>query len=188
MAFCRKFYVADTHFGHENIIGHCSRPFSSVDEMDQYLIDQWNSVVCDDDIVYHLGDLSVPDPVYARRIFDQLNGRKILILGNHDEKRPGSPSPHIVHLDWYRQPTSGLSVTDTDPYGNKVHIYLSHYAHRTWPHAAHGGYHFYGHSHAAIPHLGLSRDVGVDVDDVAFRPRTFTELAAGLPGLPSAIS
>lgn len=188
MAFCRKFYVSDTHFGHENIIGHCNRPFSSVAEMDAYLIDQWNSVVGPDDLVYHLGDFSVPDAAYARRIFDQLNGRKILVLGNHDERRPGSPSPHVVHLDWYRQPTSGLSVTDTDSNGQKVHIYLSHHAHRIWPQGNKGGFHFYGHSHGAIPHLGNSRDIGVDLPDVAFRPRTFVELAAGLPGLPSAIA
>lgn len=77
--YVRKFYVADTHFGHEAIIGHCSRPFSSVSQMDDAMVDAWNSVVSNQDLVYHLGDFSVPDIFYAADIFDRLNGRKILV-------------------------------------------------------------------------------------------------------------
>lgn len=173
--FVRKFYIADTHFGHEAIIRYCKRPFVSVVEMDAYMIDQWNAVVMDTDIVYHLGDFCLGDAEYAQSIFSQLRGRKFLILGNHDTRR-GSPLPHIMALDW-EQPPSPTRMTSDE--GRPV--FLSHYAHRTWPGQHRGCIHFYGHSHNTIPHLGASRDVGVDCKDVEFRPRTFRELTTLLP-------
>ena len=60
------------------------------------------------------------------------------------------------------------------PTGSRV--WLSHYAHRSWPAQHYGAYHFYGHSHGALPHVGRSRDVGIDVLDMGFGPRTFEEL------------
>jgi len=51
------YFTADHHFGHANIIRHCSRPFSSVAEMDASLLENWNSCVGQNDTVYILGDL-----------------------------------------------------------------------------------------------------------------------------------
>lgn len=51
------YYTADQHFGHSNIIRFCERPFSTVEEMDEVLINNWNETVSDNDIVYILGDL-----------------------------------------------------------------------------------------------------------------------------------
>lgn len=65
-AFTKKFYISDTHFGHEAIIGSCERPFSSVKEMDEFMIDAWNSTVSDDDIIYHLGDFAFAGPDHAK--------------------------------------------------------------------------------------------------------------------------
>ncbi len=177
MTYVQKFYIADTHFGHEAIIGLCGRPFNSVREMDDYLVDAWNSTVKQTDIVYHLGDFSFGGAAHAKQIFRRLNGRKRLILGNHD-MRHGGPLPHILDLGWDQAPTPALETTDC---GER--LYLSHYAHRTWPGSHRGSYHFYGHTHGSLPHVGNSRDVGVDVEDVAFTPRTFQHLRACLPGL-----
>jgi hypothetical protein len=58
-------------------------------------------------------------------------------------------------------------------------VILCHYGMRVWPASHHGSVHFYGHSHGRLPGYGRSRDVGVDMLDVAFRPRTFAELTAG---------
>lgn len=76
--------IADTHFGHANIIRYCDRPFASADKMDEAMIANWNNVVKADDKVFHLGDFALCD---AKRIVDigqRLNGYKILIRGNHD--------------------------------------------------------------------------------------------------------
>lgn len=84
-----RFLISDTHFGHTNTWqkftlsdGSPLRPFTSTEEMDETMVDNWNRVVRPQDTVYHLGDV-----VIARRNLEtvkRLNGRKILIRGNHD--------------------------------------------------------------------------------------------------------
>jgi calcineurin-like phosphoesterase family protein len=78
------FVTSDTHFHHENIIKYCNRPFSCVEEMDEVLIKNWNSVVKPQDKVYHLGDVYFPKKEKSDWLFSRLNGTKRLILGNHD--------------------------------------------------------------------------------------------------------
>jgi len=75
------FVVSDTHFGHENIIKFCNRPFSDVWDMNEGLIQRWNAVVTDEDIVYHLGDVYFGK---NGRVLERLKGKKRLVLGNHD--------------------------------------------------------------------------------------------------------
>lgn len=76
------FVISDTHFGHDNIIKFCERPFANPEEQDEALIENWNSVVKDSDIVYHLGDVYFGEGVSA---LPYLNGHKRLLLGNHDD-------------------------------------------------------------------------------------------------------
>lgn len=76
------FVVSDTHFGHANIIRYCNRPFSSVEEMNEKMIDNWNQLVTIHDHVYHLGDVYFGSE--TSNFFHRLNGKKRLILGNHD--------------------------------------------------------------------------------------------------------
>jgi calcineurin-like phosphoesterase family protein len=74
------FVTSDTHFGHNNIIKYCNRPFKTSQEMDETLIKNYNSVVSNDDHVYFLGDFSMSnDPEYLNYIFHRLHGRKFLI-------------------------------------------------------------------------------------------------------------
>jgi len=179
MSYVQKFYISDTHFGHEAVIGFCNRPFSTFNEMDEFMINAWNDVVRPQDIVYHLGDFCFMGEGHARTIFHRLNGKKILILGNHDVDRYGNVLPYLKSLDWYQPPQHSVLTND-----GGYRVYLSHYAHRVWPASSKGSYHFYGHSHARLDSVDLSRDVGVDMPDVAFVPRTFEHLKATLPGLP----
>lgn len=178
MTFTNKYYISDSHFGHEAIIGSCSRPFSSVEQMDVFMVQAWNNVVSDNDIIYHLGDFAFGGPDHAKHIFQQLNGKKILVLGNHDVDRKGNPLSKIASLEWYQPPVQNLVTND-----GGERLFLSHYAHRVWPSSNKGSYHFYGHSHARLDSAGLSRDVGVDMDDINFTPRSFNHLKASLPGL-----
>lgn len=78
--------VSDTHFGHENIIKYCDRPFNNANEMNEVLIQNWNSVVDDQDIVYHLGDVGMGQKAAdLNELLKRLKGRKRLLLGNHDD-------------------------------------------------------------------------------------------------------
>ena len=83
----KRWLIADTHFSHTNIIRYCNRPFNNVEEMNETLIKRWNSVVGKDDVVYHLGDVAFKTGE-IKDITDKLNGRKVLIMGNHDTKTP----------------------------------------------------------------------------------------------------
>ncbi len=75
---------ADLHLQHKNIIGYCRKQFNSVEEHDKYVIERYNSVVGKDDLVYILGDLGFTPKESLTQLVRQLNGRKILIIGNHD--------------------------------------------------------------------------------------------------------
>lgn len=80
------YFISDTHFYHSNIIKYSNRPFKDVNEMNETIINSWNSVVKNDDTVYHLGDFCLSSDDEIKSIFNMLNGNKILIRGNHDRK------------------------------------------------------------------------------------------------------
>lgn len=178
MGFVRKFYIADTHLMHGRILEMQPRRFNSIEEHDEHIVKCWNSVVRDDDIVYHLGDFAFQLTVQADKVrwyFSRLNGKKHLIIGNHDVDKKGNLHPTIASLDWAEQP-QWMKITKD---GGKK-LVLCHYAIREWQGARNGSYHFYGHSHGKLPGVGLSRDVGVDMGDVNFTPHLFQELTANL--------
>lgn len=85
--------ISDTHFDHENIIKYCSRPYKNANQMTEDLVRRWNNRVKPGDLVYHLGDVGYmkgaqevkTEDTRMGRIIARLNGKKILILGNHDK-------------------------------------------------------------------------------------------------------
>lgn len=79
-----RFFTSDTHFGHANIIKYCNRPFANAGEMDREIVRIWNETVKPEDTVYHMGDVAFTSPEWCKHIIENLNGTKILILGNHD--------------------------------------------------------------------------------------------------------
>ena len=84
-----NYYISDTHFGHANIINFDKRPFKNTAEMECELINRWNFVVTPADTTYILGDFCWSrDEDEWIRILKQLNGQKVLILGNHDIHQP----------------------------------------------------------------------------------------------------
>lgn len=87
--------ISDPHFGHENIIAYCSRPFKDVDEMDETIIYNWNSLVQDEDTVYCLGDWAHGrgSKEKLKLYLPRLKGRIIMIRGSHDHETEG----------WYRR-------------------------------------------------------------------------------------
>ena len=81
------YFIADTHFGEDRIRRYENRPFESAKEMDEEIIRRWNTTVGGDDTVYVLGDFGADG--YESEILSRLNGRKILVKGNHDVKENG---------------------------------------------------------------------------------------------------
>ena len=73
---------------HTNIIRYCNRPFANTEEMNYVLIKNWNETVSPEDTVYMLGDFALGRMSDVKNIVSQLNGHKILIMGNHDHGRP----------------------------------------------------------------------------------------------------
>lgn len=80
------FFTSDTHFGHENIIKFCNRPFANAQEMNEALINNWNRVVGPDDTIFHLGDFAFGGSYLWNNMLDRLNGHIHLVIGNHDRK------------------------------------------------------------------------------------------------------
>lgn len=82
------YIISDTHFGHRGMChftrpdGTKIRPFATVEEMDESMVENWNAMVKPTDKVYHLGDVAIPKKSLS--LLDRLNGKKILIRGNHD--------------------------------------------------------------------------------------------------------
>lgn len=145
------FFTSDTHFGHAKIIQHSKRPFDNVEEMDEYLIQQWNRVVAPKDEVWHLGDFNFRSKLSTEDYFRRLNGRINIIWGNHDDDY----AKKYKHLFASYQEMKYLKM-----YGEKITLY--HYAQRVWRNSHHGSWHLFGHSHGDLENLGRSMDIGVD--------------------------
>lgn len=80
-------FTSDLHFSHFNVIRYCGRPFSNAEEMNESLVSFWNSKVKEEDTIYCVGDFSLSASA-VEKYTSRLNGKKILILGNHDYPHP----------------------------------------------------------------------------------------------------
>lgn len=111
------FFTSDTHFWHDNIIKFCNRPFDSIEEMNDTIIENWNRVVDKNDIVFHLGDFCFCGVDKFKELIEKLNGRIYLILGNHDWKRINN---------WYTSEFEGVYQQLAIKINGKK-IYLNHF-------------------------------------------------------------
>lgn len=160
----KLWFTADQHFGHNNIIKHCSRPFASTAEMDQKLIDNWNAVVQDEDVVFFLGDFAWRGSEIDQYLTN-LCGKIYLVVGNHDHSTTRKHKRFVAVADLIN-----LSL----PLQNATNITMCHYAMRTWHCSHHGSWHLHGHSHGLLPSQGRSMDVGVDCN--GFAPVSFDSI------------
>lgn len=168
------FFTSDTHFGHENIIKYCNRPFQSIDEMDNTIISNWNKIVKDNDTVYHLGDFSSKDPyVYIKR----LKGNIVLIKGNHDAKRI-----NLNNGKFFNGVHDLLSIKIEEQW-----IVLCHYALAVWDKSHFGAWHLFGHSHGSFKGtIGKTLDVGVDPNN--FSPLSYENIKLIMDSKPDNIN
>lgn len=174
------FFTSDMHFGHENVIKFCDRPYQSADEMNRKMIQNFNEVVQPNDTVYMLGDIFFTKLTQALNIMDQLNGNKVLIYGNHDKVIRKNLELQRKFVDC----SDYLEVTETLADGTKQPIVMSHYPFITWNRARHGSWCLHGHSHGsmAYPFKGKILDVGVDVH--AYAPISLDEVTRYMNRMP----
>lgn len=79
------YVISDLHLEHDNIIEYCDRPFTSVEEMNEILVERWNAVIDPDDEVLYGGDLTIRQSAAALLDWlEELNGHIVFLLGNHD--------------------------------------------------------------------------------------------------------
>jgi calcineurin-like phosphoesterase family protein len=133
------YFTADTHFFHGSIISNCGRPFETVEEMNQALIDYWNSYVTSRDEIYILGDFAYKGSGReVNGILRKLQGKKYLIKGNH-ENYLSDPEFRQEAFEWIKD-YHVLSYEGTK-------IVLFHYPLVEWDGSHHGSIHLYGHVH-----------------------------------------
>ena len=170
------FFTSDTHFNHANIIRFCSRPFETVEEMNEQLSLRWNEVVAPDDTVFHLGDFALGGSAVWTKVLDRLNGKIHLIMGNHDLKNLSQG-----FMGRFEEVTMQRYIQV-----GKVSLYLNHHPFLCFE----GGqrdncWQLFGHVHTCPNNTGVDvdrlpllyptqYDVGVDNND--YRPVSFLEV------------
>ena len=173
----KVFFTSDTHFTHANIIRFCSRPFKNVEEMDETMIANWNRVVSENDIVFHLGDFCMGGSSKWRNVLNRLNGKIYLIIGNHDMKnlkQSCSDRFEKVAMQMY------IEV-------DKQKIYLNHCPFLCYGGAYRDTWQLFGHVHTNKNNTGIDAprlkmlfptqyDVGVDNNN--FTPVSFEQVKA----------
>ena len=97
------YFTSDLHFWHKNAIIYTNRPFETVEEMNEKLIEYWNKTVHANDEVYILGDVTMVRPGRATEIISRLKGRKYLLMGNHDYfAREKQFEPAACGIEWVK--------------------------------------------------------------------------------------
>ena len=169
----KVFFTSDTHFGHRNIIKYCNRPYQNIDEMHSEMIMNWNRVVGEDDIVFHLGDFSfMKEWKDINELIWSLNGQIYLIPGNHDNVNLLSRGELAQKFNIL----STLQEVDIQVEDEKLRFVLCHYAMRVWNKSHYGAIHLYGHSHGTLPDDATSRSMDVGADCNKFTPISIDDI------------
>ena len=143
-------FTADFHAFHENIIRYTDRPFKDATEMNFTILDNYNSIISDKDIVFFLGDIAFGEDKAAWTL-KAMKGHIHFIIGNHDRKYIETIKPLVESIN---------DLLDIEIDGQP--ITLCHYAMRVWHKSHFDSWMLYGHSHGTLPPVGKQWDVGVD--------------------------
>lgn len=159
------FFTSDTHFYHKNILNFEDRPYKTVEEMTEGMILTWNQQVKENDLVYHLGDLSLGNTEQTERVLRRLNGNIVLIKGNHDMDKQYKKIGQLGLLHDYHE--VGMMLKH-----NKHQLWLTHYPFeiglrpRKWS--------IHGHIHGN--ESNWLNQINVGVDSPHFKHKPFAEL------------
>ena len=172
------YYISDLHLRDQKIFDKCKRPFTSLEEMEETIINNWNLKVMNNDIVYVLGDICKDDDASSLEVFKKLNGHKHFIVGNHD---------HLIMTE-IKESNNFESIGFIDVIEDKNRkVCICHYPLMDWMEFNRNGMLVYGHVHNKSPLNGDAyREIkeyyknkpayncGVDV--TGFEPKTLDEL------------
>lgn len=179
----RTLFISDLHLNSERIRRLCERPFASVDEMHKAIISNWNYNVSLNDTVFMLGDIADEYSSENISVLKKLFGKKILILGNHDD----SESIEAYKKEKIFDEICQYKVIEL----LEKKIILFHYPIMDWEDMDYGSSHIYGHIHNKVLPKFVSRFKGMEMlnsyfsekqaynccaDVIGFTPRTFDEL------------
>lgn len=164
------YFSSDWHLGHSNIIKFCNRPFASVSEMDKAIIDNYHSIVKEDDDFYFLGDFSWYRDGRSVAYWNSLPGRKHFITGNHDD---------FLERNVIMTPLMDITI-------NKFPVTLCHYPLLSWNRSHFGAISLYGHHHTldtTIVFPGKRVNVSCDLWD--FKPVSWENIQREANKLPN---
>ncbi len=169
----KLFFTADTHFGHKSCVkfereaGQLPAGMQDVEDRDWLIINAWNKVVGENDIVWHLGDFAYRNEYTIETYINRLNGKIHFLKGNHDDKGA------------WRHPELFESMQEAKYLKwNGTRMYLHHYACEVWRSSHHGTLHLHGHSHGDLPARGKRMDVGIMCH--GYKPVEFSEIVKAL--------
>jgi calcineurin-like phosphoesterase family protein len=151
----KTWITSDLHFGHKNIMSFCpvtrARFNNDVAYMTEGMIEEWNERVDRDDLVYILGDIAFCSASDAAKIMRRLNGRKILVEGNHDRKL-------VKDVSFQKEFEEIHKYLDINYDGHKIVMF--HYPISEWDQMHRGALHLHGGKSGLEQYRAL--DVGFD--------------------------
>ena len=170
------YFTSDLHLGHTGIIHMRDRPFKDVDEMNWSILANYNAIVNKDDTVYILGDIAHHMRVSeANQWIAKMNGKKILLTGNHDKQY--DPSLFVMIKDFITVSLNGR------------YFALMHYPMLSWPKKNSGSIHVHGHIHSDESYNRKNREEGIlrydaGVDANQFLPVSVQQVICFFDGAP----
>lgn len=177
----KNYYISDLHLGHSNALRFDARPFKTIEEQDEKIIENINKTVTPQDNIYFLGDFSWYDPHKTAELIKQIKCKnRYLIVGNHDRWCKSFECKKLF------QGIYDLKMINDE----NREIVLCHYPIAVWNKSHRGSYHLYGHVHRNIADNGMSDNhtilnhpeminafnVGCMLDYMDYTPRTFDYL------------
>lgn len=171
----KVWFTSDLHFWHKNICKYCNRPFETMEEMNQALINNWNSVVKEDDTVFVLGDMGFCGYDKLEPLISQLNGKKYLIQGNHDSDKIVFRLYEANIIEGYYKMHEVTIIGDEECPDQQ--LTLCHFPMIDWPNKERGAWMVHGHQHQLpeTPSCSVMHwDVGVDKNNL--KPVSFEQL------------
>lgn len=147
----RWFITSDIHFDHPDILVHnpTTRPFPNIDQMHEFIVEEWNSIVRKNDFVVIVGDFAFRN---VEKWVRAVNGKKYLILGDHDYVNQENQKRFLKVCEGLRKTIFGRR------------FYFHHYPCLTWPDKYEGSSMIHGHSHGRLEENEFDRRIDVSMD------------------------